>query len=273
MSGACLPVAARTMSDVSYRHRVWDRAFAALLCLALVGYAYYEVWLDHGLHPLFKWNRLVVLAAAVLVFRHVRYPSPWIGAEIWSAFRRRFWDDGGRFVLRAGLASRLAILAIALSIAATSPRARGPRASDDPFWNFVTRFDALRYLDIAVDGYRWDPKTPERQWNVAFFPGFAIAQHLAGVVITMPLNFVGDATWLGGSRLTRLQLGGLLFTIGAFLFGLSAVYRLARDDIGEDRAKWAVLLLAYFPFALFFSAPVQRGPLPAGRGLVVSGRA
>jgi hypothetical protein len=247
------------VSDVSTPYRTWDRAAAAILFLALAGYAYYDVWLDLGVHRLFKWRRLLVLAAGLLVLRHLRYPSPWIGAEIWSALRHRFWENGGRFVLQVGLASRLAVLAIALAVAADSPQPRGPRASDDRFWNFVSRFDALRYLNIAVEGYEWDPATPERQWNVAFFPGFAIAQRLAGALVTIPVHLIGDRTWIGGSMLTRFQVGGLLVSIGAFMWGLRAVYTLAREDIGEDRARWAVLLLAYFPFALFYSAPYSEG--------------
>jgi hypothetical protein len=134
-----------------------------------------------------------------------------------------------------------------------------PRVSEHPFWNVGSRWDAFWYLSIANGGYDWDPSRPDEQWNVAFFPAFPIAMRVAGNLVTMPLYWVKDDTLLGGSADTRLQFAGLLLSVGAFLWGLGIVYELARSDLGDDRAKWAVVLLAYFPFALFFSIPYTEG--------------
>jgi hypothetical protein len=228
--------------------------------LFLFCYAFDDVPLPLvALRP-FDWRWVLGGTALVAAARHVRHPQPWCGAVVWSALRRWFWDDGGSFVLQVGLASRVAVLAIAISVAAADVIPSSlPRVSSDPYWNALSRWDAFYYLDVAMNGYQWDPSIPNDHWNVAFFPGFPIAQRLAGAVVTMPLYVFHNNTWLGGGSFTRLQLGGVLLSIGAFLFGLAAVFRLARRDIGDDRAKWAILLLAYFPFALFYSVPYTEG--------------
>jgi hypothetical protein len=115
------------------------------------------------------------------------------------------------------------------------------------------------YLSIAEYGYRWDPARPTEEWNVAFFPAFPVLMRVAGNIVTMPGYWLKDDSIFGGTADTRLLFGGWLLSMLAFTWGLANVYALARDDLGSARAMWAVLLLAYFPFALFFSAPYSEG--------------
>ena len=53
---------------------------------------------------------------------------------------------------------------------------------------------------------------------------------------------------IGGNTIA----GGLIVSLAAFLWALTYVFRLARDEIGEAEATGAVLLLAFYPFSIFY---------------------
>ena len=193
--------------------------------------------------------------------RHVRHPHPSLPHRIITGIRRRLLPEGSPAILTLAIGSRAAVIAVGLaaSIAAGSTPHGAPRVADSVFWNLPARWDAMWYLSIADHGYRWDPAQPSEEWNVAFFPAFPVLMRVAGNVVTMPGYWLGDSSVFGGTADTRLLFGGWLISILAFTWGLANVYALARDDLGPARAHWAVLLLAYFPFALFYSAPYSEG--------------
>jgi hypothetical protein len=56
------------------------------------------------------------------------------------------------------------------------------------------------------------------------------------------------AGWVVGDTIA----GGLVVSLAAFLWALAYVFRLARDEIGEADAAGAVLLLAFYPFSIFY---------------------
>lgn len=95
------------------------------------------------------------------------------------------------------------------------------------------QWDANWYMSIIADGYRW---IPGDQSNVAFFPLYPVVVRGAG--------------WLlGGDYL----MGGLIIS-SAFMFGgMLFLYRLVRDEYGDDVADRAVWLLAIFPVSVFFT--------------------
>lgn len=96
------------------------------------------------------------------------------------------------------------------------------------------QWDSNWYMSITVNGYSW---VEGDQSNVAFFPLFPLALKGAG--------------WLLGGR---YLIAGLLLS-SAFMFGgMVYLYRLIRDDFGEDTAGRAVWLLAIFPTAVFFTS-------------------
>ncbi len=102
------------------------------------------------------------------------------------------------------------------------------------FLSIWYQWDANWYMSIVTDGYNW---VQADQSNVAFFPLYPLTIKALGWV-------------LGG----RYLLAGLLLS-NAFMFGgLVFLYRLVRDDYGDDVARRTVWLLAIFPTSIFFTS-------------------
>jgi Gpi18-like mannosyltransferase len=121
--------------------------------------------------------------------------------------------------------------------------------SRDPIANLPARFDAGWYGGIALDGYTWD-HTFQRQRNIAFFPALPLAMRPVGAIFGMYEE--------GPSRERRMLRGlwaGVAISLVAFFWSLYYTSRLAADLIGPQRAAAAALLLAAYPFAVYFNAP------------------
>ena len=102
---------------------------------------------------------------------------------------------------------------------------------------------------MANEGYALVGRQPDTQQNIAFFPAFPLAVRYVSVF------FGRQPLWTG-----------VAISLVAFFWALVYLLRLAREHLGdEDRAVTAVVLLASYPFALFFSAAVQRGAVPPRR--------
>jgi hypothetical protein len=109
--------------------------------------------------------------------------------------------------------------------------------SDVPLLNLPARWDAGWYLPIAERGYTWPPSAPGGQSDVAFFPLYPLLIRLGG--------------WLLGGR---PFLAAWLISMAACLWGLVYFHRLARRHMGADESAAALVLLAAYPFAVFYSA-------------------
>lgn len=202
--------------------------------------------LGHVLSP----ASLIYIAGCVQVVRHLIWPTP-------SAISRlrdlRVTIDARPHLaaaVRAFAMTRPAVFVVAvaavITIGVTSP---GFVLSRDPVANLPARFDAGWYGDIALDGYAWD-HTFRRQRNIAFFPALPLLMRPVGAVLGMYEE--------GPSRerkMLRGLWGGVVISLTAFLWALYYVSRLADDLIGRERAPAAVLLLAAYPFAVYFNAP------------------
>ena len=95
------------------------------------------------------------------------------------------------------------------------------------------QWDANWYMSIIDGGYDW---VVGEQSNVAFFPLYPLTVHVAG--------------WLLGGR---FLLAGMLLSSIYALAGFMFVYRLVREDYGDEIAGRTVWFLAIFPTAIFFS--------------------
>jgi Mannosyltransferase (PIG-V) len=94
----------------------------------------------------------------------------------------------------------------------------------------AARWDAGWYLDIARHGYRREAVEP------AFFPVYSILVRAVGEVVRSEI------------------FGGIVVSLAAFLVALVLLHRLTTLELGADVAGRTVVLLAFFPTALFFSA-------------------
>ena len=91
------------------------------------------------------------------------------------------------------------------------------------------RWDSVSYLQIAHAGY-------QNRLSTAFYPLYPLLVRIGSVVPVPPLI-----------------IGGLLSSVAGFA-ALVLLHRLARLDLEADAARLAVVLLAFFPTALFLSA-------------------
>ena len=138
--------------------------------------------------------------------------------------------------------TRAAIWAAALFALLVFEPNRHPRADtwDDPAFTrdlgLVTdvwaRWDSVWFLKIAEDGYGSIDRAA-----AAFYPGYPALVAVLGRL-------------LGGHYVTAGVLISLAATLGAFVL----LYGLARERLGDDGARRAVLYLGLFPMAFFLQA-------------------
>jgi len=188
--------------------------------------------------------RLLLGAIVAAIVRHLFAPAPPVYIDLPQRMLRGLRTSPARAALIGVLGTRPAIIFVGyFALAAFGYVHERPpvRFSEDEVVNLQGRWDTSWYMDIATQGYRFHPNDPAAQQNIVFFPAFPIA-----------LRFVGRL--FGGSIAAHLY-GGTGLTWVAFFFALVYVFRLARDLLGdEDAASTAVLLVATYPFALFFGA-------------------
>lgn len=146
---------------------------------------------------------------------------------------------------RAFAASRLAVLAVAV-LAAASLEAAGNRERFDapglthPFEGLgeallspLAHWDAVWYLSIAFNGYG------ATGVDAAFFPLYPLLVRVVGA----------------GGGPGELLVAAYVVSLAAFLGALYLLHRLVALELGAEHARATLLLLAFFPAALFFGAP------------------
>jgi hypothetical protein len=110
----------------------------------------------------------------------------------------------------------------------------------------LARWDAVWYLLISTRGYAGPGGLPsptgtgEYSRSINFFPGYPLVVRVVSGVAASP---------------TTVVVAAYAISIACFAAALVLVYRLARLEIGDRGAVWAVALLALFPGALFFATP------------------
>src|SRR5688500_4989970 len=194
---------------------------------------------------------LLFAAAALPAVRHVAQPRP----DIRSSFAR--WRAAVTAhphfaaALRAFLITRPLVFLVAYFAVVTFgfPKTAGFTLSTDPLGNLPARFDAGWYGGIAVDGYEWDRQFG-RQRNIAFFPALPMLMRPAGAFIGM-----NQSALPRDKRMLRALWAGVFVSLIAFGFALYYVARLGQLLTDQYGGAMAPLLLATYPFAVFFNAP------------------
>jgi len=93
----------------------------------------------------------------------------------------------------------------------------------------IVRWDAIHYLGIATQGYKPAADT-------GFFPFYPLLIRLLG--------------WVVSSNV----VAGILISFASFAIGLTLLHRLAAEELGHRTADSTVLLLAFAPLTVFFTA-------------------
>lgn len=206
----------------------------------------------HGQIVLPSAPQLLFAAAAVLAIRHAARPRPGIAATLAR------WRDAlaarpnAAAAVRAFACTRPMVLLVGYFAVVTigfPPKPVGFTLSTDPLANLPVRFDSGWYGDIARHGYRWD-RQYQRQRNIAFFPAMPMLMRPVG-------SFLGanHPTLPGDKRMLRMLWGGVIVSLAAFAWALYYVARLAEQLAGPAAAAGAPLLVAAYPFAVFFNVP------------------
>jgi hypothetical protein len=197
------------------------------------------------------WLHAAFAAIAVAAIRHAAVPVPSIGVRLrglreWMRARPHLAD-----ALAVSALTRLAVLAVALLAVSSMGFPRGvnePGTGRLALAALPSRYDANWYASIAADGYQWQGRF-DRQQNLAFFPAYPMLMRGAG--------------WIAGAfdsrlprerQLRRLGWCGLTISLLAFVWAAWFLSKLAAGILDPSRSRDPLLLLASYPFAVFFSA-------------------
>lgn len=104
----------------------------------------------------------------------------------------------------------------------------------------LAKWDSVHYLAIALDGYSGQGELPPESMRPAFFP-------LYSGVVRVVSGF--------GSSPGLVLLVAYAVSLACFFAALLLLHRLAVIELGERYARPALMLLAFFPTALFFGIP------------------
>jgi hypothetical protein len=235
------------------RARIADGAVlflaGASLYVALAGRA---LLLKYGQFVLPSAPLLLFAAAGLLLVRHVAYPRPAIGATLAGWHARLNARPHLAAAAKAFVGTRPAVFLVAYFAVVTigfPPKPVGFTLSSDPLDNLPARFDAGWYGGIARTGYEWDNQF-QRQRNIAFFPAMPMLMRPVGSF------FAANHPSLPGTRrLLRMLWAGVLVSLAAFAWALYYLSRLSALVAGPRAAAQAPVLLAAYPFAIFFNVP------------------
>ena len=194
------------------------------------------------------WWRPALWFAVIAIVRHAivrRNPFP---LRVASAVASWWRHPDTRAVLPIHLATRFGVLIIgflAVILIGFPPQASSRwRIYSNDLLDLPARWDTGWYLTIASEGYSFTPdSTFKFQQNITFFPAFPMTIRLLA-----PL-FGRETLWTG-----------VVISIVAFYLALIYLRRLARRELGDDdQALTTVMLIATYPFAVFFSAAYTEG--------------
>jgi Mannosyltransferase (PIG-V) len=205
--------------------------------------------------PVAGLSLALLTGIGLLILRCIIWPSPSLFRTWWPRVVAAPGATGRVLVVAA--ATRVAVLAAGLIVVLLYSHrlADTPRISTDAVVSLPARFDAFWYLDVARHGYHPPPGQDGPLQNIAFFPAYPIAMRIAGDLLTIPASLLHAPDWLGSGD-GRVVWGGVLVSLLCFPLALLRVHRLASEDTHDPgAADRACLLLAAYPFALFFSAP------------------
>jgi hypothetical protein len=189
------------------------------------------------------WWRPVLWFAVVVIARHAVIRRPPLPQRVADGVAAWWRHPDTRTVLPIHLATRFGVLGmgfVAVMVIGFPPEASSRwRIYSNDLLDLPARWDAGWYLTIANVGYSYtSDSTAQFQQNIAFFPAYPMT-----IRFFAPL-FGRQSLWTG-----------VLVSIVAFYLALVYLLRLARDELGNDeQAATVVMLIATYPFAVFFSA-------------------
>ena len=205
-------------------------------------------------------------ASVCLAARHYFVRTRPLPGRVWNVWRVVWQAAPVRIFLLTRIPPVCVGYLAVLSIGFPSPVPF--RMADSALGNLMVRWDTGWYMGLALEGYADEPSTGQR--NVAFFPAYPFlirtttALVLSGRVdgfrsLDSVWGFISDpAGYPFVEERARVQRTGLavgfVLSCVAFILALVLLLRLARDDLPDDAAAGALVLLGAYPFAVFYGA-------------------
>jgi Mannosyltransferase (PIG-V) len=197
---------------------------------------------------------VLILALGLLAVRHVVVRQPAIHQRLIASLRRLWHEDAARAAATTFVITRPMVLVVgflAVVIIGYAPKEPVFRISNNEWLNLPLRWDAGYYCTIAAWGYKWED--PRLRDSVAFFPAYPVLMRVAGTLVGARPSSEQDGEGLERFY-RRLLFAGLCVSFVAFFWACRYLFRLSRDQLDEQRARATLVLLASYPFAVFFSA-------------------
>src|SRR5689334_11281632 len=192
--------------------------------------------------------RMLMLALLIIAITWIAQRSlpPWRRWRLqWAQFAQRYPSVAA--VLPIVLTTRLLVLIVGLmavkliGFAPVTVHRQWESIWPDDLVNLPWRWDTGWFTGIAIDGYTWDANTSHEQ-SIVFFPGFPMLMRLGATLIGQPQSPVA-IVW-----------AGVVVSWITFALGCVYLYKLACEEFGAEVGGAAVLMLAAYPFAVFYSA-------------------
>ena len=224
---------------------------AVLMALVAISVAIgggFRIWIFDARLSVTSWWRPALIGVLAIAIRHAlvrQRPLPLRVAQGVSGWWRA---PDTKVVLPIHLATRIGVLLVgflAVILIGFPPEAANRwRIYSNDLLDLPGRWDTGWYLMIATEGYQYNPNAAsDFQQNIAFFPAFPMSMRYLAVF------FGRQPLWTGVG-----------ISIVSFYLALIYFLRLARDLLeNEEQSVTAVMLLATYPFAVFFSAAYTEG--------------
>lgn len=156
-------------------------------------------------------------------------------ADRLARLARQIWCAHGWMALPAGLAVMIRLLDFVTGAVGAGLLPLGGFPGALQSW---LRKDATWYLQVAMNGYSYSPRTGSA---VNFFPLYPLAIRLVEPLVGLVVG-PRDAYFVAGLAVSWLS----------FIAACVMLYRLVSRRLGEPTALLTVLLLSVFPFSCFF---------------------
>jgi hypothetical protein len=201
----------------------------------------FREWLPWGRVSLTSWERPLLVALILASVRHWWQPRPSLAARLREWAVAMAAAPGVRPAVPVLISTRAGVLLVgflAVALFGYPEDVRIPwRVYQNEFWNLPARWDTGWYMGIASTGYQWTPSLIDRQQNIAFFPVYPMLMRYGSLFLARELMWTG-----------------VLISWVAFFGALVYLYRFTRERFGDDVGNVALVLLASYPFAVYFSA-------------------
>lgn len=219
----------------------WISVFALLLAITVSITGGFREWFPWGRLSVTSWGRPLIVGLVAVAVRHALQPRPTIIARFADWRRSAAAAVGVRPVFPIVVGTRVGVLAVgflAVVLLGYRPDVDVPwRAYENELLNLPARWDTGWYIGVANEGYRWSRSQMDVQQNIAFFPAYPMLMRYLSIF------FGRDLIWTG-----------VLISLAAFFAALVYFYRFTRERFGDDVAAGSIVLLASYPYAVYFSA-------------------